>query len=257
MRVKIPHPKLGPQKTYLTADVAAAATSSTVENNDGFANKDLVVFGTPGNEKTEVVTLTGTTGNTTLGHTTGPVFAHSADTPLFQTRYDQAQVYSASEKDGEYSPLATVDLSFDQEDTEYFHSAGGLTTWYKINYKNSVTLNTSSPSAQIQGVGFEPDTLGGIVERVLDELEDPTGKTYGKKRIWRIANLAVRKLALGVSKLHLPVLTTYATDTLTAATQMYELPTRFLRFRKLEIAYDGSTYKRQQVRHNLAIHQNG
>jgi len=244
MRVSIPHPKLGPAKTYLTADVAAAATSSTVENYTGFAEDDLVVFGTLGNEKTEVVTLTSVTASTTLGHTVGPVFAHAADTPVCETEYDQVEIYSADAEDGTYSLVATADIAFDQKQTEYYDTSGGLTTWYKVRYKNSTTNNTSDYSAQIEGVGFESDQLGGIVERVLDELDDPTGSIYSKKRIWRVANLAARKLTLALSKLHLPVLTTYETSTLTAATQMYDLPTRFLRFKKMEIAYDGSTYKR-------------
>jgi len=244
MRVEIPHPQLGPQKTYLTADVAAAASSSTVENYAGFATDDFAIFGSLGNEKTEAVALTGVTASTTLGHTTGPVFAHSADTTVSQVKYNQVEISHATAEDGTYSVAATVSLTFDQDQTEYYHSAGLITTWYKVRYKNSATSSYSSFSGQIKGTGFESDSLGGIVERVLDELEDPTGKTYSKKRIWRVANLAVRKLTLALSKLHLTVLTTYATDTLTAATQMYDLPARFLRFKKLEIAYDGSTYKR-------------
>ena len=92
MLVKISHPELGTGKTRLSADVAASATSSTVENNDNFAAADYVVFGNLGEEKTEIVLLTSVTAPSTLGHTTGPVFAHSARTPVQETKYNQIKI---------------------------------------------------------------------------------------------------------------------------------------------------------------------
>lgn len=61
MLVFIDHPSLGPQSTRLAADVAADATSSTVENYTGFVTNDYVIFGKPGEEKSEIVLLTSAT----------------------------------------------------------------------------------------------------------------------------------------------------------------------------------------------------
>ncbi len=66
MLVRIYLPELNLQFTRLSADIAASATTSTVENNKGFATNDYVVFGKVGEEKTEIVKLTSASGIITL-----------------------------------------------------------------------------------------------------------------------------------------------------------------------------------------------
>lgn len=172
------------------------------------------------------------------------MFAHVADTDVSQTLYNQIELRSATTKAGTYAVVATFDIDIDQEQTVYNHSAGASTTWYKIRYKDEEAGTYSGYSAPMQGAGWTTSSLGGITEAVLYEMHDIDAETYNRTHIARVANNCVRKLTLALSKLHLPILSTYATSTLTAATQMYDLPDSFLRFKKLEIAYDGSNYNR-------------
>ena len=171
-RLIIPHPEKGPQKTYLTAEVAAAAVTSTVENNDGFATNDLVMFGDYGQEKSEIVTLTSTTGNTTIGHTSGPAFAHGVRTPVYQLPFDDVEIYTATSEGGTYSLLATVSLDVDETYTIYNHSTGGSSTWYKMRYKNTVTTTYSDYSDEILATGFKTNSLGSMTEEILESFGD-------------------------------------------------------------------------------------
>lgn len=238
-------PELGPQKTYLTADVAADAASSTVENNDGFATDDYVVFGKVGEEKTEIVQLTGVTDEETLNHTTGPDFAHEADTPILQTDYNQVQISRADSETGTYSAVTTIDLDLDQPQTEYHDQDGDSSNWYKVRYFNDDSNTYSSYSAPIQAVGFASDTLGGMRELVYFEIIDEYADTYKPTRVERLLNSGARTLTLALAKLHTDALMSYTTQSLTSGTQLYDLPSDFISFRKVDIDFDGGgTYYR-------------
>ena len=160
MLVKIKHPDLGIGKTRLSADVAASATSSTVENYQGFVATDYVVFGKLGEENSEIVLLTSVTANVTLGHTTGPVFAHSARTSVSEIKYNQAKIYSDTASTGDFSTLVTtLDLTPDEDYTIYDHTTGTSATWYKVKYYNETTEAISSFSDPVEGVGYTETSL--------------------------------------------------------------------------------------------------
>jgi len=175
MQIIVQHPNLENQETRLTADVAAAATSSTVENNTGFATGDYVVFGALGEEMTEIVLLTSATGTTTLGHTTGPIFAHSARTSVAQIKYNQAKIYTSDAEDGTYTLLTTVDLTLDQDETVYDDTTGTTATWYKIKYYNETTTALSSYSVAVLGTGYTEDSLYMMTEEIMEEFGDAGG----------------------------------------------------------------------------------
>jgi hypothetical protein len=225
----------------LTDDVAASATTSTVENNNGFGTNDYVLFGNVGEEKTEIVLLTSTTGNTTLGHSTGPVFAHVARTRVSEIKYNQAEVYSATSETGSYTLLATVSLTPDQEVTTYDDTTGDTTTWYKIRYKNSTTTTYSDHSVPVQGTGYTDDSLRSMTDEILDEFGDPDEKTLTRTQIKRMLNLAQRKVTLQVIAQYPDYRKQYTTQALTASTATYTLPTRFIGFSRVDVNYSGST----------------
>src|SRR3990167_1455536 len=88
--------------TLLTAAVAAAGTTLTVQNNEGFSNSDYVVLEKMGSELAEIVkidTTSGISGNTTI--VTGATkFAHVVDTPITYIKYNQVRFYRATSKTG-------------------------------------------------------------------------------------------------------------------------------------------------------------
>ena len=241
--IEIGHPTLGPQKTFLTADVAADATTATVENTSGFASGEYVVFGKPGQEQTEIVLLTSVTPETTLGHTTGPTFAHKVETPIHEIGYNQIEVHYATSETGTYALLTTIDIQIDQKKTVYEDPNATSTRWYKVRFKDEDDTLYSPYSIPVQGTGWTSSSLRGMTDQILTEA-NLTGDAGTRERIRRLLNQEVKQLCLAISKLHTTVLTTYTTQSLTASTYQYDLPTRFLRFKKVDISFDGSTYHR-------------
>src|SRR3990167_7216853 len=95
------------EKTFLDLSVSAGATSLTVKNNQGFSDADRILLGEMGAEKSEIVSTTGTTGDTGLT-VSATKFSHEADTPVYILQFDQTKFYrSTTGSDGTYSVLST------------------------------------------------------------------------------------------------------------------------------------------------------
>lgn len=240
--LEIEHPTLGPPQTRLAADVAASATSSTVENYDDFATNDIVVFGAIGQELTEAVTLTSVTANVTLGHTTGPVFAHSARDPVAKVLFNQAEIYTSTTESGTYALLATVTLNFNKERTTYNASAQASTTWFKVRYKDSVTTAYSSYSDTVEYTNWTSQSLGEMTNEILEEFEDPDAKETSRVHVRRLLRAGVRHLALDLIKHYPEFRKQYTTQTLTSGTATYDYPDGFLGFFRVDVNYNNSTY---------------
>lgn len=245
MLIEFKHPSLGPAKTYLTSDVSADATSSTVKSYVGFSSSDYVLFGNFGEESSEIVLLTSVTADTTLGHTTGPIFAHSKDTPVSEIRWNQIEIQYSTSENGTFSTLATVSISADKPITSYDDANAPTSRWYKWRYKNSNAGTYSDLSDAIQATGWPSNSLGGMIEDILEEVGDSEAKVFSRQQIRSYLRDGVRMLVNSILKLHSDCLVSYTTQSLTADTDTYSNPSDFLRYRKVEISFDGSsTYHR-------------
>ena len=233
-KVTISAPDLGPQKTYLSAEVAASATTSTVKNSDGFTTGDLVLFGSVGQERSEIVTLTSVPSVTSLGHTAGPTFAHPVGTPVYEIGFNQAEVYSASSEGDTYSLLATVDLAVDETYTIYNDASGGSSTWYKVRYKNSTTSTYSDYSDEVQGAGFSENGLGSMTDEVLNQFGDDIAAEISRDVVRDHLNAGVRRMVMKIIKAFPDYFGAYDTQSLSAGTT-YSYPTRFIAFQRAQI----------------------
>lgn len=238
MQIFIVHPELDGQETRLSQDVAASATTSTVENNKSFATNDYVVFGNLNEEKTEIVLLTSTSGNTTLGHTTGPIFPHAARTSVSQIRYNQVKIYSSTSEDGTYSLVDTVDLTLDQKYTVYNDSAGTSTTWYKVKYYNATTTSLSSYSVPVQGTGYTDDSLRSMADEVLEDFGDPDGKDLKRDQVYNYLRGGVRNIVTPLMTYYPDYFRAYTTQALTSST--FDVPSRFMGLIRMDINYTGT-----------------
>lgn len=238
--INIAHPELGVQKTYTTAEVAASASFSTVENNDGFSTSDRVLFGMYGQERTEMVSLTGTSLHTQLDHSTGPVFSHPARTQVAQLEFDQIEISRATSQGGSYSVLTTVDLNVDEDDTEYNDTNGDTTSWYKVRYKNSVTGIYSDYGDEIQGLGFTDDSLGSMTNEVLEDFGDVLSTQVSREAVKGYLNAGVRKLIQTIIKTYPDFRNAYTTQVL-SGTDTYPLPQYFLAFKRVDINFSGTS----------------
>jgi hypothetical protein len=239
MLIKIEHPQIDQQMTRLSADVAASATSSTVENNDGFTTDDYLLFGKIGQEKTEIVKCTSTTGNTTLGHTTGPVFAHSASTPVYLIRFNQAKIYTSTTETETYTLLATVSLDTDEEYTIYDDTEGTTSTWYKVKYYNVVKERYSEYGDPVQGTGYSEESLYSIAQEIAEDFGDPDFKEVSRRMVYRYINAGVRKTVVEVSKAVKDFMRAYKAEAM-AGTAEYTVPARMLKLYALRANYAGS-----------------
>lgn len=168
------------ERTSLSQYVAAAATSLTVQNNQGFVNTNKILVGTMGVENAELATINSAV---TLG-TTIPVaaltFPHNADEPIYLLRYDKVKFYrSTTGSSGTYSLLTTVDIDVDNADLQtIYDDTGGISTYYyKVSYYNSVTTYETEQSDPVQGSGYPRNTVGFLVNEILNEIRDTEEKT--------------------------------------------------------------------------------
>jgi len=238
MLIKIEHPELDLQITRLSADVAASATSSTVENNEGLATNDYVVMGKYGEEKAEIVLLTSVTANTTIGHTTGPVFDYLANTQVAEIAYNQVEISRATSEDGTYSVIATVDITPDEEMTTYDDTTGTSASWYKTRYKNGSTY--SEYSDVVEGTGYSEDSLRSIVDEVLEDFGDENSQEISRSQVRRAARAAVRKMTVKLIQTRPDYRRNYDTEDLVSGTALYNLPTRFLGFFRVDVNLTGT-----------------
>jgi len=240
MLVRIDHPALGPAKTRLGADLAAAAASSTVENYDGFAADKYIVFGKPGEELAEIVLLTSVTANVTLGHTTGPVFAHSKREPVSLIKFNQGEVWRATAEGGTYALIATVDLDINELLTIYDDADGSTASWYKTRYKDEKNTEYSPYSDEVQGTGYTEESLRSMTNEVLDDFGDPDAKEITRKKVRRLLRGGVRKTTIEMIKTFPDYRRQQTTEDLVATTYLYDLPTRFLAFNRIDLNFSGT-----------------
>jgi len=239
--VRIEHPDIGPQQTKLSADVSASATSATVENNNGFAADTYALYGALGQELSEIVILTSVTGNTTIGHTTGPVFGHPKRTPIAEMRYNQVLIYRSTTEDGTYSLITTTDISPDESCTYYEDVSGTSSSWYKVKYYNEATTGTSAYSSAVQGTGYSTDSLRALTDEVLSDFGDPLATEISRAQVRRWLRAGARRLASKLITVVPDYGRQYTTQALTASTATYDLPTRFLSFIRVDVNFSGST----------------
>ena len=161
------------EKTFLDLSVSAGATSLTVKNNQGFSDADRILLGEMGAEKSEIVSTTGTTGDTGLT-VSATKFSHEADTPVYILQFDQTKFYrSTTGSDGTYSVLSTktIDVDNAEQITTYDDATGTASYFYKIALFHSVLQVESQKTDPIPGSGFRRRQVGNII----DELQADTG----------------------------------------------------------------------------------
>lgn len=195
--------KEGGEKTFLTAAILAAATSSAVQSNQSFATNDFVQLGEQTQEFCEVIKLSGVTGNQTINHASvTPKFPHPAQTPVYRLKFDQVEFWRATSKTGVYSLQTTVNMDVDQEETIYDDTTGDATMWGKIRFKNSHTTTYSDYSQPFPYAGVTPYAAMYLIDEVVDifNVVDPQGRFYDRNKVLRYLNEGVDQTQLEMIK---------------------------------------------------------
>jgi hypothetical protein len=148
------------ERTFVTVDSVANASSVTVDSSQGYAINDYIYVGDVDGEKSDLVKITGISGNV-ISSTDTFKFAHTAGQIVYKLNGNQIKIYRAPNVDGNvpddtnFASIATIDIDPDQMQTDYTDATGGSSYWYKSTFYNSTNTNETalSDSSAIRGGG--------------------------------------------------------------------------------------------------------
>ena len=247
--LEIKHPDLSYQPmTYLSAALAAAGATLTVENTAGFTASDEMIVGGVGEEKTEGIlvhaspTITSTTVTTVSG---GVSFAHGIGTPVTRSDFDQIKIHSSTTETGTFTELAASPINIDWEAplTRYDDTVSASTAWFKVQYYHSIDTTTSTLSDAFQpSAGFKVRSLQAMINNIrrLLKLED-NQRVITNAEITDMLNESQLDLS---AERNFPFLETTGTGSTTDSTQTVALPTDIKpgSLSDLNILYSGNNY---------------
>ncbi len=133
--------------------------------------------------------------------------AHLRGDSVKELRYDQVVVSKSATIDGVYSVLSTSTFQVSQQNTIVFDTTGTTTTYYKLQWKNSISGDLSTYSDPISVDTYDSRSVANIVYPVLQAMgvseNDPKinitfcisavddarkfteGKLYGIRHAWQ------------------------------------------------------------------------
>ena len=154
--------------TYISNGLAAGVTTIPVDNSTGFttpAPSTLLLLSSLGAQNAEIVTAS---AKATLNFTTGATtMIHNRGDSVQELAYDQIVVSFSATVDGVYAVIATSTFQVTQQATRVFHAAGLTTSFYKVQWKNSLTGALSDFSDAISVSTYDPTSVANIIYPVL------------------------------------------------------------------------------------------
>lgn len=138
------------EKTSFREEEAIGQTILDSQNVIGFVKNDHIIADEYGSENAELRKIDSVdSDNKTLTVTEATKQLHVKEAPIQKIRFNQRKFYRCSTEDGTYVHLSSegspVNIQVDQpEGTEFEDSSGTSTSWYKVTYYNSVTLEETS-----------------------------------------------------------------------------------------------------------------
>jgi hypothetical protein len=161
------------EKTYLDAD-SAASVSTLSASGINFSNGQYIVIGQPGNEKTEILQISGTPSSTSINLVSPTTFPHNRGDIIRFIPYNQISAEFSTDQ-VVYTAITPVAIRADSSET-YMQRATDLSTYsYKFRFYNSTSALYSSYSAIVLATGFADNTIGAIKKRALDQLGEEIG----------------------------------------------------------------------------------
>jgi len=161
------------EPTYLTAAVAAAGTSLTVQDNNQFlTDNDFYLLGSIGSESSEIIQNNGGGTIGTAITVDAITFAHPINTPLYRLDYNQfrlAHSTSTSTADIDNANVVTAALQFDDTYTRY-QEVSYTTGYYFVRFYNSQSTTFSDYSSAIPVGGHTQLSLWEILRRTYKHL---------------------------------------------------------------------------------------
>jgi hypothetical protein len=177
--INIDNPILNSYLSDLSADYNPTQASPlvlTVRSNNSFQANDLVVYGNPTEELTELKKLNSVSSVDTFNLPSALNFAHNKGTPVYKSLWDQVSI-EANYGSG-FSEITKSPIQWDstKNQTTYFDGNGTNTTSYRFRFYNTVTATYSEYSPTLTGASFTKFQMGYIIREARRIAGDKEGK---------------------------------------------------------------------------------
>lgn len=191
--IKIVNPPIENEtRTYLTTDVATAETVLSTVDNTGFVvsgtDDYYTIIGEYGNQKPEIVLVDADgAGTSNTGFTIGALkFSHEASDPVTFMRYNQIQIYGATETGGTKTLITIIDIDPSEKYTTYSYD-GTTYTYFYTAYYNAKDDEISSYSDEITSASFTRRSIKRIIEAGLRKALTKIDRTQDSALNWDVA----------------------------------------------------------------------
>ena len=171
--IRIKHPDITIySKTTLRATIAAAATSMTVADNDGFEDNDFMVVGKLGDSKAEEVDVNGVvTRGSALTVTNSLSFGHELDEPVTKIYERQFTIHGSATDGGSLTDIiasaSARNIEWDKPYSEYTLKTADTTfAFYVVRFFDGTTA--SSDSDYVPAAGNPSNSVVKVAEKALE-----------------------------------------------------------------------------------------
>jgi hypothetical protein len=162
-----------------------------VEDSSGFYDNDLILVGGLGNEKSEATDLTDSPPNSSSVSITALNHPHSSDESVEHILWNQFDIQYKTTSAGTWTDLVTGrDFDWSNSDTNYVHSTGESTYYYRIRYYNSATSVGSDWSNAITGQGIGRQYVSSMIDNVRLNTKDENNQKVSDNTIISYFNTA-------------------------------------------------------------------
>ncbi len=153
--------------TFLSDNKSVASLVLQGDNFSDFTSGSSipVLLSSMGTENAEIVISSSHAVNDMVVSAT--TLAHFRGDAVKELNYDQVVVSWSATIDGVYSVLTTSTFQVSQQNTVIFHAAGLTTSFYKLQWKNSVSGNLSDYSDPISVTTYDEKSVANIIYPVL------------------------------------------------------------------------------------------
>lgn len=152
--------------TYTSDVVPSSATDVPVDNASDFTSGSiLLLLDEMGAENAEIVHSSGSTISDFT--TSATLLDHNRGEAVQELQYDQIVIQSATALTGPFSTVATLLFQVKQENTIFFDDDGGIDTWYRLQWRNSISGATSDASEPQNVNAYPANSVASLIIPVL------------------------------------------------------------------------------------------
>lgn len=192
-RIRIQNPQVDKTyRTYINADYNLNDTDITVASTKSFATNELVLFGEPTEEFTEIKKISTVDGVDIFNIPSDLNFPHTKGTPVYKLIWDFISIEGRSTSSGTFAEISQSGLQYDNKlnETVYYHQSGTDSWEYRFRFYNSVTLTYSEYSTTLTGAVPGRRSVGYMIREVRKIIGDLERKIISDEEIIRCFNRA-------------------------------------------------------------------